>query len=219
MNRKGVEEYLISLMDELDSSGRNTTIYKDLFKRLSNDEFDNMMNKIRDGEMRVSVIVNNTVDAINFENNKKILKRMGVKLFNNLVIDGPDGKYRSRVTANCLLMPDRRVKQTISKSMSVGKDTKTRDVLTGTVAGKSSAGKKTLEEIKIMEALGLHDTITELYTVKGGDKGAENALVNESEYGIPELSSIMKSRTGVQSRKTLQWYLAGAHIKLTIDDL
>jgi len=216
-NRKKVEKYILDNIGELEEKGTyNVEVYKDLFKRLTDSEFHDMMVHMRDGDMMVSVINKHTEPIATFPHIYKILEKKGIKVFHNLTTEMGDSTSVSNIKTQVLLLPNRRTKQVVLKGLSVPKHGKTRDVLTGTTTGESNSGKLIFEEVKILNGLGLENTIYELYNVRGGDKNAEAAFMKFADTQTPELKHVKGYAGGVQSTKTLRWMLAAGHIKLEV---
>jgi hypothetical protein len=112
-----------------------------------------------------------------------------------------------------VLMPFRRTVQTKDKGISVPKDNRKRDSLTGQVTGDSRAAKLTKTETTLLIELG--DVIEELNVVRGGDLGASramNALLTKN--GTASLKQVMDNASGVESTNTLKAFLKGAMIQL-----
>jgi len=214
--RKNVEKYIIDLVNDLDKSGKNGELYKQTFKNMSNVEFDNMMEDMKNGDLTISMIVPNNSDVkITYENNKKVFSKMGGKYFHRLTFDNKDGVRQSNVETLVFDIPVKRLSQLITKKISVAEDNKTVNSLTGTVTGKSASAKLSLAEIQILHGLGLDKTIDELFKVRGGDTGQGMALDRMLALGLkPELETIKKYATGSTSVRTFKHILLGAHLKL-----
>ena len=87
--RKKVEEFIISYIKKIVTGDENINLYKNLFKSMSDSDFDKFMKDIRDDKARLSIIVPNGNNKIkvNVKNNFKIAKELGFDFFQRLKIE------------------------------------------------------------------------------------------------------------------------------------
>jgi hypothetical protein len=220
-NRKKAEEFILSYIDKIDlGEKRNTKLYKDLFKGMSDNEFENFMSGLRNKTITLSMIVPNGGDVkITVENNFKIAKELGHEFFQNIRITGqvdlPD--FITPIKHLTYILPIRRAAQLLSKKISIPESDKSIDMLTGQVTNKSKSSKITMPEIQMLIGMGLKDSVRELLKIRGGDIQANNAM-NMMLYkqGSASQAAIEPYSSGVESTKTLKAYLNASHIKSTL---
>lgn len=217
--RKQVEDTILTYVKKITNDERNVNLYKDLFKRLSNDEFDNWMLDLKNRKTTLSVIAPNGEDnGISKENNIKVAKELGYDFFQHLTITKKDGtKYTTPIKFFIVKLPIRRFQQILSKGRLVVTNTKKVDMLTGQVTSDSRCSKITLPELNVLTSLGLNYTARELMKIRGGDLGASRALDNQLvTQGTASQTEIEKYSTTTLSVQSLKAYLLGLHIRSTL---
>lgn len=219
--RRAVEDFLLKYIAKIVTGDLNTNLYRKLFDSMSNEEFKDFMTKLRDKEITLSIIVPNgdSKTTCNVENNLKIGKELGFNFFQKLTFEatGDMPTYTTPHEYMLLKLPIRRAAQLLIKKISIPKDSKAIDNLTGQVTGDSRSSKMSNPETQVLLGMGLKDSLLELLKVRGGDKDAANAmnqlLINR---GVAHQSDIQAMSSGVESTKTLKLYFNGMHIKNTL---
>ena len=176
---------------------------------------------LRDGKKHLTIIIPNGMKEIktDLQNNMKIAKELGFEFYQRLQITGSK-TMPDYITPNKYLvvkLPVKRASQLLSKKISIPKDNKSRDLLTGQVTGDSRAAKLTNPEVQILLGLGLESSIKELMKFRGGDLGAGTALNNDlMRYGRGSQANSANMSTGVVSTKTLKQFFQAMHIRSTL---
>lgn len=219
--RKEVEEFVLKYIGKITNNNeQNLQLYKDLFKRMNNDQFDKFMNRLKNNEIHFSVIVppGNSVD-INVKNNLKIAPELGVEFYQRLK-HSPRGDipgFTSNEERLIIKLPIKRASQILTKKISVQENSLNRDTLTGQVTGNSRACKLTYPEIQILSGYGLKDVLIELLKSRGGDQGEGNAMdAMLLKLGRADQQTLRRYSTGVRSTKTLKSFLLSMHIRSTL---
>lgn len=223
-NRKATTDFIISQLEKIDMSSSknkvNTTLYKEMFAKMSDLEFNKFMENLRDKVTTLSIIVPNGGDVkISVENNMKVAKDLGHNFFQKFefsnMADTPD--YTTPNEYLTMILPIRRAAQLLSKKISVPDGDKNVDMTSGQVTGKSKSSKLTLPEIQMLVGMGFKTSIRELIKIRGGDLGANNALNNMLfKTGKATQEDIEPYSTGVVSKKTLKNFLRASHITSTL---
>jgi len=218
-NRKKTQEYILTYIDKIAPGGKNKELYVNLFKSMSDSEFDMFMSNIRDKKVTLSIIVpHDSSVKVSVANNFKIGKQLGYSFFQRIRISDPITN-EVYLTPNKYLiyrLPVKRTSQLLTKGISIPKDGKRIDMLTGQVAASSRAVKLTMPETQMLVGMGLNDTLVELLKYRGGDLGSKNAMVNILyNQGNVDAKTLDEFSTGVEGTKTLRNYFLGAHIKPT----
>ena len=220
--RKAVQDYIIKYIGAIVSGNENVKLYEDLFKNMTDEEFDNFMQRMKKGEVHVSVVVpNDGKIRVSVENNFKVAKQLGHEFFQRVkVTNHPD--YLLPVKALTMILPVRRAQQLLAKKISIPEHNMSIDNLTGQVAGKSRSSKLTYPEQQMLLAMDMKETATEMVRVRGGDIRAQQLYQAElmkngeaSQKMIMEVSNMMADG-GVKSTKTLKQYFQAMHIKNTL---
>ena len=218
--RQKVQDYILTYIKKIVTGNENVELYKDMFNSMTDAEFDIFMNKIKNGEIHLSIVSpNDGKIRVSVENNLKIAKELGFDFYQRVkVTNHPD--YPDHILPNkflTMILPIRRVQQLLSKKISIPEHNLQIDQLTGQVTGKSKSAKFSYPEQQIAIAMGLDKTSVELAKVRGGDQGAAKAL-NDQMYmeGEASLSDAARFSTSVRSTKTLKAYLNAMHIKSTL---
>lgn len=219
--RRQVEELILSTIKKLITGDKNIRLYIDLFKSMNDKQFDEFMLKLKNKEITLSVIIPNgdTTTTVNMENTFKVAKSLGFDFFQRLHI-GATEDTPAYITPNkymVLKTPVKRVSQRLDKKISIFKNNKNIDSITGQVKNDSKASKLTAPEIQVLLGMGLQDTTSELLKIRGGDINANTAMNKMLlQNGIAYQSEANKYSSGVESTKVLKTYLASAHIKSTL---
>ena len=195
-NRTKAEKTILTYIEKI-AGVENKKLYKDLFKSMTNKDFDKFMTDLRDKKIKLSIIAPNGSDIkLDVKKNMKIADELGRPVFQNLKFT----KENPFITPNKYLIlnvPTRRASQILTKKISIPKDDKKIDLLTGQVTGESKASKLTLPELQILVGMGIKDSAIELMKDRGGDLGAKDAM------------SKLLIRQGSVSQKVLENYATG----------
>lgn len=216
--RKATEDLILKYIDRIVTGKTNTELYKELFKSMSDKEFDQFMQDLRDGKRTLSIIVPNGDKRyqVDINNNIKLAKELGYDFFQRLVVGETDGlpAYTTTNKYMILKLPVRRAAQLLQKKISIPENARTINVLTGQVTGKSKGSKLTNPELQLLISLGLDKSIQELLKIRGGDQGSQRAMDNYLvNQGAATQAQINQYESGVVSKKTLKAYFTAMHIK------
>jgi len=221
--RKQVEDYILKYIGKITQGTDNVKLYQELFKSMNNKEFDEFMHKLKDNKITLSVIIPNNSkevkDKITLENNMKVAKELNIDFFQHLHYKNRKGypDYKTPEKYLVIKLPIRRVSQLLSKKISVPEDSKSIDLTTGQVTGKSQSSKLTYPEIQLLSGMGLDKSIKELIKYRGGDLGGGNALnVLLQKQGTATDSILEQYSTGVVSTKTYKAYYNAMMIRMQL---
>lgn len=222
-NRQAAEKFILDFIEDLMPGSDNTAVYKERFKAMSNQDFEDFMLAIRTGKATLSVVSPNfdKKNALSVERNLDLGKKwFNHSFFEKLVIhpDDPNGNaYLTNVPYMVVELPLRRQAQLLVKKISVPEHSRSVDLLTGQAAGGSRAAKITYPEVQVMRSMGLDMSLTELMKFRGGDIKGFNAL-NQliSRDGGTSMQAALPYASGVESTRTLGTYLKGMHISHTL---
>lgn len=221
-NRKGAEELILKYIDKIAPGGENKKLYEDLFKSMNNKQFEEFMTSLKDNKTTLCVIApldSSISKAISVKNNIKLGKELGYDFFQHVTVKGDGDKppYKSPNKYLVYKLPFRRAAQTLSKKISIPKDSKSIDLSTGQVTGASQASKLTYPEIQMLTGMGLNKSLKELLKNRGGDLKSQNAMMNILyKHGKVDDATLKQYEDKVVSAKTLTHYWNASHIKTTL---
>jgi len=220
-NRKETENFIIKYIKKLSGTDFNVNLYVDMFKKLSDKEFDMFMERLKNGEFILPLIVPHEEGAtkVSLENTMKVAKDLGHDFFQHTITNPIDGgpKRKSKYKSFIHLAPMRRMKQTVAKGVSISENDKMRDSLTGQVSGISKSSSISYPELQLLISMGMDKSINELIKYRGGDEGAMRATKQALlRYGNVNGEFIDQYSTGVTSTATLKSYFNGMHLKVNL---
>lgn len=218
-NRKAAEDFIIEYIDKILPGSPNTQMYRNMFAKMSDKQFDDFMFKIGTGEQILTLITPNMTNyRISVKNNIEIAKSLGHDFFKRIWITSNNGqKYLTPYKHLVYKLPVRRQAQLLVKKKSIPKDNHTVDMMTGQPTGDSKGGKISYVELQILNALTLDESVEELVKLRGGDiKGfnAMNTMINRT--GAVSQKEIEPYTGKVKSTQVFKAYLTAAHLENTL---
>lgn len=220
MARKDAEKVIIDWVSKIDTSGINTERWKTKLKAMSDDDFKKFVDDLSNKRDYVSLIMPNYGKTqISTENNIKVAKEFGVKLFQRIWMIDPitKRKYLSNDEYPVLYLPVRRQIQMVRNKFSYAKNNSKIDVLTGQPTGTSAAGSLSYPEMLVLHSRGLDKCIEEMAWARGGNARAFKVMNNTiKDTGSVNLSELEPYSDGVKSTKVLNTYLKAAHVNNNI---
>jgi len=215
-DRKACEAEIIKWVSKLDPSGKSTDVYKEMFGKMSDKDFDDYIAAIEAGQDYISVICDNlNGKQVNTDNNLKVAKEMGYEFFHRLwLTDDVSGQvFLTNHKYLCLHLPVRRQIQTLVNKISIPEDNRHLDELTDQPVGVSKGSSLSLPEIMVLYAQGLEKGIEEMIKFRGGDLKAMNAMDKEIiNTGGVKMETISHLGTRVKSAETLSTMLKAMHL-------
>lgn len=215
-DRKKAEALILEFFKDLDTTGYNVEQYKKVFASMSDKDFHEYMEGIRDGSkglITFAPLYNSK--GLTTENNLKVGKKYNIPLFEKLIFTNDENRPDHKTTIEYLVLdlPVRRQSQNIIKKISVPDNNKSIDNLTYQPTGASKGAKVSYPELQVLIGMGLDNSINELIRYRGGDKGgfaAYNAMT--FRYGSVNLKTISNYTTGVESTKAFKTFLLSMHL-------
>lgn len=219
-NRKKAEQSILAFMDLLDTSGYNRKKYEEIFKNMSDQDFDEYMRKIHNNEARLVFFAPlNKEPKITTKKLLDIANKLGIPMFEKLqYINVPNTEdYMTNIEYLIVDLPFKRQSQNLIKKISIPDHNKTIDYLTYQPTGVSKGAKISFPELQILVGMGLEKSLDELIRFRGGDKNgflAYNAMIMRT--GTANLKTLNYYSSGVESTKTLKAFLTAMHISNTL---
>jgi hypothetical protein len=216
MSRKEVIAWFLDYLNMLQPGNKNIEKFTIYFDSLSDIEFSELMKKLKSGEVILPYTSPNLKEKdVSIEAALAVGDKLGIKFFQQIkIVDHKTGVcYLSPDEYLILYLPVRRQSQHVSKGKSVAENSSFTDTLTGQPTGPSNTTQITLPEIMNLEAVGLHEAIKELISVRGGNELAfRKAKRDTLETGSYKLSETDKTNSRATSIDTLKSFLLGMHL-------
>jgi len=215
--RKEAEEMILRYLSKITNGNEsNANRYRELFKTMTDNDFDTLMKSYRDGVDTVQIQAPNLSDVkITVKNNLVVGKELGYDFFQRITVTDPatGQKYLSPKKHMILALPFKRQAQHLIKKISVATDNDSRDDLTGQPTGHSKGSTISGPELQVLYSLGLDAVIEELLKVRGGDEAAYTAMTKQAHAtGGFSLKQASAAGDGVKATETLSAYLKACHI-------
>jgi hypothetical protein len=214
--RKQTEEYIIKYINELVPGGDNKKLYEDKFSQMSDEEFDQFMNNLKDGKERLCIVSPNfSKNQININNAFRVGDLLKHDFFKRVWVPATKNtpKYLTPKKYLILTLPIRLQAQLLDKKISVAEHNNTIDNLTGQPTGDSKGSKISYPELQVLVGLGLKQSLIELTKFRGGDLKAFNAMnALLSRNGGVAMNSLGAFSGIVKSTHTLKVFLTGMHL-------
>lgn len=212
-NRAAAEAVVLKWVEEILPGGGNGALYKELFKGMNDEEFDQWIRKLESGEAHVRIYVPPMREAaMDTTRNIEVGKRMGVEFYQRLWLTDP-------VTGECTLTPKkymvihlplRRQQQLRVKKTSVPDDNLHINQLTGQATGVSKGASLSYPEWQIFYAKNLNYTGLELAKLRGGDLEAFAEMNRQiARTGTANMSEILNMNSRPEATITLNIILKG----------
>lgn len=218
--RKQTQELILKYIGKIVSGKENVDLYQNLFDSMTDKDFDNFMNQLKEGKIHLAVVIPNDGKVrVSVENNLKIGKELGHEFFTKIKVTN-HAEYPDHILPIKFLsyyLPIRRAQQLLSKKISIPEHNMTIDSITGQVAGRSRAGSLTFPEQQIMLSMDMKQSALELAKIRGGDQGAAKAL-NDKLFkdGKATQAEVNQFSTTVGSTTALKNYLLAMGIRSTL---
>ncbi|MNM44297.1 hypothetical protein D3C81_551900 [compost metagenome] len=216
--RKLAEQELLYFIQALIPDDENTKIYEELFQRTSDEEFDDWMERLANGEEILAIFKANLIGGkLNLTNNIAVAEELGFSLFQHLYLTDQDTGMLRKTPAKYMvgIVPFRRQAQTLESKMSVPGNDDVVDQLTGQATGVSKGSRMSYPEIQVNLSKGLDKMLLELVKFRAGD-AKSYAAMNKSifETGSVSLDSIMANiPSAVKATESLSVILTAMHIQ------
>jgi len=218
--RKEVEKFIKDWIYKISKSKRNVKLYEDFFKSMNDKQFGEFMEKIKNGDLILNLIVPHDGDTdIKLERNFKLAKELGYDFFQHLFMGPTEDmpRYKTPYKYMILTLPYRRAKQTIEKGISFSEHDKAIDSLTGQPTGDSRSSRISFPETQLLVGMGIKEGLIELLRDRGGDLGAYHALKQVLlKYGRVSDKVTSAYSDGVISTQTLKAIFNGMHLKINL---
>lgn len=214
-NRKKAEEWMLDFMKKFDPSGRNYENLKNIYSKMSDEQFLEMATAIRDGLAHTPMIYDHETD--NYLNMEKIeafgKKTLGIKYRQRIRYkDKRTGEYSWSNTPRWVLhVPVRRLIQSIENKISVS-TSKQVNAATNQPVGDNKSASISGPESLILSGQGFDAALNEFMVVRGGDLKAKHAMEQSiRQSGGASLNTVMVYGEGAKAVATVSHQLTAMH--------
>ena len=213
--RKKMEDLIYKFFDAIDKSGTNTKKYKELFKPMTNAQFDKWFKDFFADENAYLIL-----DICEFENSvtlddvEKAAKVLGIPLFEDV--------YMPHLTMDkhhvvCTKEPVpvgylniKRTQQTVSKKNGLSTEISKRSALTNQVTGTDKNGRQSDLENSMLVSLGMENTLRELNGPRADDMTMKQQMLQDiAVNGFVRLQDLESDVENKTTLNTVNVYLLG----------
>lgn len=217
--RKEVEMFLYKLLDIVDPTHTNSDYYREIFAKMSNDDFYHFFERrlpirFHYDVFKVEPKMYQIVDAFKFMK-KPLLEKLNLPH----VYKDKNGKPIQSQECLVLYIHIKRMKQLVAAKSHVALNTEKRDMKTGLLSGEDKGAKQTDREFESLAAFGLEYTMDEFsrFRADAMRSGAEvnniilnKGFVSDKDFRVEKDDSLAKNMLNV--------YLLAANIHTNLVD-
>ena len=217
--RKEAEELIYNVMDAADSSGTNSTYYKNLFSKMSDEDFMNFCSRRLPFRFHFETF-HSEPKMYEIINAFKVLKKPLLERV-KLPYVYINSKGEPVETQECMVIYIhlKRMKQMLTKKNHTSIHISQRDMKTGLLLSDDKGGKETDREFESLATMGLDYTIDEFARSRADAMEAktqmQNAILNK---GFVSDEDIQLTHTDSIAKNLFNAYLIGAHIHSNLID-
>jgi hypothetical protein len=212
--RKNAERAILEFANDIDPSGRTTTIYQTLFKKFDDKAFDAFMVKLRDyGYIPVYIAV---ADGVKIKEDEllALADKLGHDFWDHIVIEDvalgePYTTPKTYFTTYGII---RRQSQTQEHGISVADNYNVVDTMTGQTVGNSKGAGFSYPEILLAIGSDNTDMLAEFLRFRGGDNAAGREMIRSIMQEGKYHTSQYEEDTVSKSTKLMDVYFKGIHI-------
>lgn len=218
--RKEIEDLIYKVFDTVDTTKTNSDYYRELFSKMSNNEFYHFLERrlpfrFHQEVFKIEPKMYQIVDAFKILN-KPLLEKVNLAhIYRN-----KDGVPVQSKECLVIYIHLKRMKQLLNKKTNIALNIEKRDMKTGLLVGEDKGGKETDREFESLAAFGLDYTIDEFSRPRGDalKSAAEmsavimnKGFVSEKDFNVEKDDSLGKNILNV--------YLLGANIYSNLVDI
>lgn len=225
--RAKMEKLVYDVFDKLDPTGTNVTKYRNLFKAMSDAQFDTFFKNLFASE--VDFLILNVVDYeidLRLEHVEAAAKVLGVPLTEHVAMPyvnmDKDNPIVTKQEVIVGYLHIKRMQQTLSKKNTTSTDIGERSALTGQVTGKDKNARDSDTENFALVTLDANDTLREFLGPRADDRVMKAEMYADiSRKGYSNLNGLTNDVSNKATLTAVDAYLIGMGIKsdLVTNDL
>ena len=216
--RKEMETLIYTVFDKLDPTGVNVTKYRNMFKDMSDTQFDNFFKRLFENEDAYLLLdVVDYENSLSLDNVEAAAKVLGVPLFENVVMPhvnmDTDRPVVTKRPVPVGYLHIKRMQQILSKKNSASTEIGERAALTGQVVGKDKNSRESDTENFALMTLDTKDIIRELMGPRADDMVMKTQMYSEiSKKGYVALDELTDDINNKTTLNTVNAFLLGMGI-------
>lgn len=218
--RAEIEKSIIEFGTAITPGGGNGKIYKSLFSKMSEKQFDDFWESVKKrGYIPVFMDNFDQKEMVDYDAAIELSKKWNIPLIQQVELVDPDTNIKHKTPEQTIvgICDVSKQRQIIVKKIGNAKHDFDVDDLTGQAIGDSKGAGISNPENHMLLALGLTTMALELTSVKGGDAGAYREYKNQLvTTGSATVGAALKAGDGAKSLKTGSWLLTGRHLDNTM---
>lgn len=206
--RKKMEQTVYDTFDALDPSGVNTERYKEMFKGMSDNEFDRFFKKLFANENEYLIL--DIVDyerSITIESIEEAAKVLDIPLFEHVIqphkSPDPNNPICSKYEVPVGYIHCKRVQQMVRKKNSTSTDLGERNALTGQVTGHDKNSRESDVENYALVTLDATESLREFMGPRADDLVMKNEMYanisNNGYVSLNELTDDVKNKVALNT--------------------
>ena len=212
--RKEIESLVYQVMDALDSTRSNSDHYKEMFSRMSDDQFF----KFISGDHPFKFYTRPFEIEPKIEDAEKALKVLDVPLMEKIYLPyfytNKDGKAVSTLEAMVVYIHLKKVQQFVTKKNAMSVDISQRDMKTGLLVSFDKNGKTSDREMEALTVMGLDNTIKELARPRADAMNSKDQMYSTiNTTGMVSLNQIPIDIDDSLAKNMMNVYLVGSGIQ------
>lgn len=216
--RQEMENLIYMVFDELDTTGKNTLKYKELFSKMSDTQFDKYMKDfLNNDDQNFYLEIEPYVVDPGMKEVEKAAKKIDVPLFEHVVMpfQNPDGK--SVVTPYPVLVGYlhlKRVQQMVKKKNTMSIHIDKRNPKTGQVTSDDKNGRSSDVENISLIAIGAEKTLKEMKDARADDIKMKSEMLKKIKTdGYVSLDELPSNKTDKVALNTLDVFFTSCGLK------
>lgn len=206
--RKEMEDLIYNFFDLFDPSGRNTEYYRNLFKNMSDGQFDQYFKLLfEQDDPYLTATMIDYENPVLIENIEKAAKYLDVPLFERVVLpyasEDPDNPVITKHECLVGYLNIKRLQQINFKKLGLSTDASERNMVTGQVTGHDKNSRNSDQETIALLTVGANVSLKELMSMRADDmvmKAEMNKKIARDGYvAMEELTDKLSNKTTLNS--------------------
>lgn len=206
--RKEMEELIYTFFDLFDPTGRNTEYYRNLFKNMSDGQFDQYFKLLfEQDDPYLTATMIDYENPVLIENIEKAAKYLEVPLFERVVLpyasEDPDNPVITKHECLVGYLNIKRLQQINFKKLGLSTDASERNMVTGQVTGHDKNSRNSDQETIALLTVGANVSLKELMSMRADDmvmKAEMNKKIARDGYvAMEELTDKLSNKTTLNS--------------------
>ena len=212
--KQRIINYVVECLNLIDPTGDNGRRFSDLVSPMSDKEFAQYIQNLKDRKCHIDIIAPNMKKPLQLNDVFAAAHKINCKLFQRVwFYDMTTGKeFLSTEELPVFRLTVRRQEQMLDEKLSVPDKASKVDALTGQVTGDDKAGGFSMPEIQIMYSKGFKNVLKEFIKIRGGDIHAFGEFERQlEETGAGSMDQI-RVNSRARSGAVLSAWLEAIHL-------